>query len=107
MAFEETPPESPAGEPQGREEKRDKPGPEPLAEITVCLYPGGKIALALDGGEKKPVPDIDTALTAIRRLAEIEGKNPNERAEKPGMQPGGEEMNEDQAMMAGYEEGTV
>ena len=93
--------------PQGDEEKPDKPGPEPLVEITICVYPGGKLALKLDGGEKKPVPDIDTALTAIRRLVEIEGKNPGERAEKPGMRPGSEEMGEDQAMMAGYEEGTV
>lgn len=58
---------------------------EPLAEITLCVYPGGKLALRMDDGKKVPVPDLDTAVAAIRRVVEQEGGGPLERAEKPGM----------------------
>ncbi len=59
---------------------------EALVEITVCVYPGGKLALRLDGGKKMPVPDVETALAAVRRVVESESAGPMETAETPGQE---------------------
>lgn len=80
----------------------EKPGEKPIAEIALCLYAGGKMALKVDDGEKVPVKDLDTAVTAIRRFAESE-------TEDAGQQPGEQENpaeeaapNEEQDFQAGF-----
>lgn len=57
-----------------------------LVSIEICVYPGGKLALRLDGGKKMPVPDVETALAAVRRVVESESAGPMETAETPGQE---------------------
>lgn len=90
----------PAADADAAAEEGGRPAGEPLLEIKLCLYPGGKLAVAVSDGEKHAVPDLETALTAIRRLAETELKEPGEMQE--GEEPMGEEGEEEAAMMQGY-----
>ena len=78
-----------------------KPMGEPLAEITLCLYPGGKLALRIDDGQKVAVGNIETALAAIRRFAEEEAKGGMERGEEMKGEPQAEETAEE-AFSSGY-----
>lgn len=96
----EMPAEMPPSESSGmRAEKPMGPKGEPLVEVTLCVYPGGKLALKLDDGEKHAVRDLDTAMAAIRRIAQAETQEPGAQAE--GAEAPAEES-EEQAMMSGY-----
>lgn len=94
------PPEATMKTPAAEAPEEEEPGGEPLMEVTLCLYPGGKLTVEMGDGEKHPVPDLETALTAIRRLAETEMKEPGEIPE--GEEPAGEEAEEERAMMQGF-----
>ena len=71
---------------------------EPVMEIKLCVYQGGKLALQIDDGEKAEVPDIDTALAAIRRLV---GAEAGEKAMAESAEPMADEA-EEKAMTSGY-----
>lgn len=78
---------------EGAKPAPKKPQGDPLVEIALCVYPGGKLALKLDQGEKVPVKDIDTAVMAIRKVAEQEAGEgvQKESTEMPQEEEGGEE----------------
>ena len=101
MAFADRMEAAPPDEGEMGAENGGKPPGDPLLEIKLCLYPGGKLAVALSDGEKHAVPDLETALTAIRRLAESEMREPGEAGGEGGVPPG-EEEGEEAAMMRGY-----
>ena len=73
---------------------------KPLMEIVLCIYEGGKLAVAMGDGEKHDVPDLDTAIMAIRRLAETEMQEPGEVP--PGEEEAPAEEGEEEAMVRGY-----
>ncbi len=83
-----------------------KPGKEgmgePKSEITLCVYDSGKLALRIDGGEKVPVPDMDTAITAVRRFAEMEGKGMSENDEAADMRAAAPPQEDEAAFQAGF-----
>lgn len=78
--------------------EKDKAAP---VEITLCVYPDGKLAVKIDDGEKHPAKDLDTALSAMRQLVEAEMGEGSGKPEP--MEPSPEESGEEeQAFQAGY-----
>jgi hypothetical protein len=79
------------------------PSGDPTVEITVCVYPGGKLALRIDNGDKVPVKSLDMAVMAVRKLVESEM---GEGIQKESMEPPDEEGAEsEQAFQQGFKGG--
>lgn len=78
------------------------PGGKPTAEITLCIYPGAKLALKVDDGDEVPVKDIDTAMMAVRRFAseELKGSPEGGMENESGAIPGEQEA--EAAFQQGY-----
>ncbi len=76
---------------------------EAKVEITLCVYPGGKLAIKVDGGNPIPVESLDQALQGIKAFAEQEAGEGSEGLEKGSGPVGASEQAEgEQAFASGY-----